>query len=502
MDVFSDSEESCPESSDTDDRDGIGSAYSGNAQGILSSLNESIGKIDDFLAFQRGFAHGDVVYSIVDPSKQFGRVVEVSMVVDLETSMGELIEGVNSRKLVRLCPFSLGDFVVHGSWLGRVSRVFDQVSVLLNNGSICDMIVEDPDDVVPLTPSLFVDDSHLFYYPGQRVSIKHHTPETTKWLCGSWKVGRAEGTVFHVNVGLVNVEWITSLLPLGCTQSPPGHLQDPSMLTLLSCFSHANWQIGDYCLLPKDYDCLYKKSEKESVQPIVTPHFMMIEHLQETEVPKALYSIAKIKIKVDVFWQYGQVSVGLDPQDLHLVSNIGEHDFWPGQFVMEKVTEGDVHRSNVRHLGIVKAVDPQEQIVKVKWFGLKEFVQADWEIREEVVSAYELIEHPDASFSLGDIVIQFPNFDYFEENTPENHITVEQTQENGSIPTTNAFGSSVLQANDSKEKATVPDPANGCTSCVGNVIGFEDEGIEVRWVSGLISKVCILISFSCFKCIR
>ncbi|KAG0449339.1 hypothetical protein HPP92_027379 [Vanilla planifolia] len=118
-----------------------------------------------FLAFQRGFAHGDVVYSIVDPSKQFGRVVEVSMVVDLETSMGELIEGVNSKSLSDYVPF-IRDFVVHGSWLGRVSRVFDQVSVLLNNGSICDMIVEDPDDVVPLTPSLFVDDSHLFYYPG------------------------------------------------------------------------------------------------------------------------------------------------------------------------------------------------------------------------------------------------------------------------------------------------------------------------------------------------
>jgi ubiquitin-conjugating enzyme E2 O len=55
-----------------------------------------------------------------------------------------------------------------------------------------------------------------------------------------------------VEVGSIYVTWIAAAVPGGGSQSPttPAEQQDPKKLTLLSCFSHANWQIGDWCFLP------------------------------------------------------------------------------------------------------------------------------------------------------------------------------------------------------------------------------------------------------------
>ncbi|PKA46255.1 putative ubiquitin-conjugating enzyme E2 24 [Apostasia shenzhenica] len=80
-----------------------------------------------------------------------------------------------------------------------------------------------------------------------------------------------------------------------------------------------------------------------------------------------IYAIVKTRIKVDFQWQNGEISSGLDPEALlPVISNIGDHDFFPGQFVME-VSCQDLLRKSGRNLGLVKIVDSQEQIVKVKW---------------------------------------------------------------------------------------------------------------------------------------
>ncbi|XP_020578764.1 probable ubiquitin-conjugating enzyme E2 24 isoform X2 [Phalaenopsis equestris] len=495
MNMFCDSDsESRTESTDSEEHDGIESAYSGRAWSILSCLDETIEKIDDFLAFQRGFVHGDIVCSISDPSKQLGRVVDVDMSVDLENISGELIEGVNSKKLVKVCPFSLGDYVIHGHWLGRVSRVVDRVTVLLNNGSKCEIMVGDSDDVVPLSPILFEIGSHPLYCPGQRVSVNHNRiSENGRWLYGSWKAGRTEGTICHAEVGFVHVKWVTSLMCLGCISSPPNSLQDPGMLTLLSCFPYANWQIGDCCTLPPDYQNYSKMADKEPVFVTVAPQFTKMDHSGVSDqLCKEIYSIARIRTKIDVLWQNGLVSAGVDPEVLLPASNIGEHDFWPGQFVTEKVTCEDMEASSVQHLGVVKSVESLEQIVKVKWITAEPKKTENFNRdMEEIISAYELIEHPDASYLLGDIVIRFPNCENFE-NIPNLQIGTEQILEHKSIPAKKITIPSLLHANDYKKKA-LSYGLDSCpasyASCIGFVIGFTNESVLVRWTSGLISKV-------------
>lgn len=120
MDTFlSDSDwESSSESSSSEDREETEYLYVGQARSILSSLEESIGKIDDFLSFERGFVLGDLVCSVTDPSGQMGRVVGIDMLVDLESSRGKIMKNVNSKKLLKIRSISVGDYVVCGPWLG------------------------------------------------------------------------------------------------------------------------------------------------------------------------------------------------------------------------------------------------------------------------------------------------------------------------------------------------------------------------------------------------
>lgn len=493
--VVSDSDsESYTESSDNEDQYDSESAYGGHAQSILSSLDESIEKIDDFLAFGRRFTHGDIVHSVTSPSGQMGRVVGVDTIVDLETSTGELIKDINSKNLLRLLSFASGDYVICGPWLGRVRKVFDLVTILFSDGAKCEIMTGDPDILMPIPPNLN-DEEPYPYYPGQHVKTKLPAfSKSVRWLCGSWKVSQDEGTVCHVEVGLVDVNWIASITICQGSSAPiPPHLQDPKKLTLLSCFPCSNWQIGDWCTLPNDYFSEVLMSCKESCAlGFTTQHFVQVQKElgRKNEVCKEIFVIAKVKTKVDVVWQNRLVSIGIHSNTLSPVAHVSDHDFWPEQFVLEKVISEDVVVPGGQRLGIVKKVNAQEQTVEVKWIcpAIEKTVASIGASNEEIVSAYELIEHPDFSYSVGDIVFRLlPDLARFEEN-------LHHAQTDGEYQDLPVKGVSceVLLEQVALEKHThegQDEYAAGYLSHIGNVIGFKDEGFEVKWASGLISKV-------------
>ncbi|KAK7300867.1 hypothetical protein RJT34_11718 [Clitoria ternatea] len=60
--------ETSSDSSSSEDQEDADFRYGGQAWSILSSLEESIGRIDDFFSFERAFVHRDVVCSLSDPS--------------------------------------------------------------------------------------------------------------------------------------------------------------------------------------------------------------------------------------------------------------------------------------------------------------------------------------------------------------------------------------------------------------------------------------------------
>jgi len=467
MDLFtidSDSE-SYTGTSDSEDQE-CEFTYSDHAQNILSSLDESIGKIDNFLTFERGFLHGDIVCPVSDPSGQLGRVVGVAMFVDLETSSGDIIKDVNSKKLSRVRSFVSGDCVVMGPWIGRVIRAFDLVTLLFSDGAKCEILLRDSDVLKPIPPVLF-EDAPYFYYPGQRVRIVDPSvSKSATWLCGSWRPSRDDGIVSHVDVGLVHVNWITSVTNVwGDKSSSPPNIQDPKKLTLLSCFPYANWQLGDWCALMTDNNgCLWMDSGKSCIlseDQKCDSHAHMYFESYGSDCSQT-FVVAKTKSTVDVLWQNGTVSLGLEPQALLPVSTLGDHDFWPGQFVLEKLTVEDAARCP--RTAIVSDVDALERTVNVKWIGPahSDIVSYGSDPAVETVSVYELVEHPDFSFCTGEVVIR----------SAMNIDKSEADPTNGSLA--------------SKESLVT---SSGFLSCTGNVLGYKDNGIEVQWANGVISKV-------------
>ncbi|XP_077252277.1 putative ubiquitin-conjugating enzyme E2 24 isoform X2 [Tasmannia lanceolata] len=478
-------------SSDSEDQDDIESIYGGHAQSILSSLEESIGKIDDFLAFEKGFLHGDIVCSAMNPSGQMGRVLDVDMTVDLETISGKIVKDVNSKKLLKSRSFSVGDYVVHGPWVGRVGRVVDIVTVLFDDGAKCEITTEDPETLLPLYPNL-PEDQQYPYYPGQKVRLLH-VFKSARWLCGSWKRNREEGTVCRVEIGSLYVNWVASVM-IGCNFGGPAppYLQDPKNLTLLSCFPYASWQLGDWCMLPIVKE---KVPMNASSQGLIEMDKKFGGRPQRRDPDcEQLFVIVKTKTKVDVLWQDGSRSIGLDSQTLTPVNNVGDHDFWPEQFVLEKGTYDNLHSG--QRVGIVENVDAKERIVKVKWTSSdpNRTIDSNEELNEETVSAYELIDHPDYSYCPGDVVFRLLSHS---ENLEGTFPVIKTDGQNQSreYPQNTKMDVDTLKLlrKDSLGKKYISEGhgeyAKGFLSCIGNVTGFKDGGVEVRWASGLTSKV-------------
>ncbi|XP_020211246.1 probable ubiquitin-conjugating enzyme E2 23 [Cajanus cajan] len=212
--------------------------------------SESTQNFSDVEVVDRGFLHGDFVAAASDPTGQVGVVVDVNMCVDLLAYDGSIIKDVSSKNLKRIRDFTVGDYVVLGPWLGRIDDVLDNVTVLFDDGSVCKVSKADPLNLKPISKNI-LEDGHFPYYPGQRVRASSSSVfKNSRWLSGLWKANRLEGTVTKVTVGSVFVYWIASAGYGPYSSTAPAEEQSPKNLKLLSCFAHANWQLGDWCLLP------------------------------------------------------------------------------------------------------------------------------------------------------------------------------------------------------------------------------------------------------------
>ncbi|XAR66465.1 Ubiquitin--protein ligase [Bertholletia excelsa] len=463
MDLFSDID-SFSESSSSEEQNDIEMLYGGQACRLLSNLEKTIDKIDEYLSFERAFTYGDFVCSANDPSGQMGRVVNVDMIVDLESGHGKIIKDVNSGILQRIHSISVGDYVVLGPWVGKADKIVHHVTVVFDDGAKSQYTTMGPEKLLPLSSDL-LEGSQYLYYPGQKVQIQLSTvSKSAKWLCGSWKEKRDQGTVSAVEVGLVYVDWL-ACARVGCERMPaPPCLQEPKNLTLLSCFSHVNWQLGDWCMLPN--------SHSEGIT-----HKVFLDDPTKTSlVFPEIFVIVKTKTKVDVVWQDGSQSLGLDSNLLLPANIIDAYDFWPEQYVLEKSTCDDLHVSSGQRWGVVKSVNAKERTVRVKWesFAVNQAIGIEEEQMEETVSAYELAEHPDYSYCPGDIVLQL-----------EKQLSVDKENIQSSHMSTKFDSSKDAEPKDKRcdgEQNVFLNSRYLC--CIGIVVGFKGGNVEVKWASG------------------
>ncbi|KAI3466675.1 hypothetical protein Pfo_023338 [Paulownia fortunei] len=470
--------DSLSESSSSEDQEDIESLYGGQARTIFSSLEETIEKIDDFLMFERGFLHGDIVCLVSDPLRQMGKVVNLDMTVDLENIYGCKIHNVHSRDLQKMRSISVGDYVVRGAWLGKVEKIVDRVTILFDDGTKCQLTAEGPEKIIALSPDLIEDPQYPFY-PGQRVQIESSVSRSTHWLCGIRKDKQEQGTVCNVDAGLVFVDWLSCAVTNGEKGPAPPCLQDSKNLSVLSCFPHANWQLGDWCVLPVEqnlpsaYAPGLVKGHKQSE--------MSIESRGRSPNSQQIAVIVRTKTKVDVQWQDGSQSLGLDSHLLFPVNIVDAHDFWPDAFVLEKGTVDDSQVPGFQRWGIVRSVDPKERTVKVKWCKSSlDLLDSEEELIEEIVSAYELVEHPDYSYCLGEAVFRTDKsiVDLTDGNCERNH-TISKIY--------------IGEEADPKDVENSEDQTeylnNKFLSYFGTVVGFENGDVEVKWGTGATSKV-------------
>ncbi|KAG0472540.1 hypothetical protein HPP92_014397 [Vanilla planifolia] len=575
----------------------------GQVKILWTDGSESTEDMKDITVLDRGFLHGDIVSSVSDPAGQLGLVLDVSIMVDLQTSNGELIKNISSKDLKRIREFTIGDYVVLGPWLGRVDDVLDNVTVLFDDGSVCKVIKADPLRLKAVSRPV-IDDANCPYYPGQRVrAVSSSVFKSSRWLSGLWKASRLEGTVIKVQTASLIVYWMASAyLGVGATSDVPSEEQNPKDLTLLSCFSYANWQLGDWCLLPSLF--ANKSSESASLQepigecnsgarnPNEVPNLVNFCRSSETEknvlvdtptlsyddadhlvanqvsdnytenslmsicddgnyqlqdnstthsnltesiAPESSETVLKCDscsssstvresahegwpayrkklrrvlfkrekkaskkvetferallivntvTKVDVAWQNGSRDYGLESTSLIPIHTPNDHEFFPEQYVVEKETSGGEDSVEPNRVGIVRSLNSKERTVRVKWFKPVSCPEEPRQFScDELVSAYELDEHPDYDYCYGDVVVRLSPAS----TSSQSEIALDKLGENAD----EAGRESDVDAQSSKQESLKSESwvHFKSLSWVGNITGLQDGDIEVTWADGMVSKV-------------
>ncbi|XP_073056031.1 probable ubiquitin-conjugating enzyme E2 24 isoform X1 [Primulina eburnea] len=466
MDSLLNDFDSYSETSSSDYQDDLESLYGGQARSIFSSLEETIEKIDDYLLFEPRYLHGDIVCMASDPSGQIGKVIDMDMIVDLESICGSKIHSISSEKLQKIRHISVNDFVVHGMWLGKVEKIVDNVIVLFDDGRKSQFFANGPEMIISLSPDL-VEDPQYPFYPGQRVQVESSLSKSTNWLCGDRRGKRDLGTICKVDAGLVYVDWLDCVGINGEKCPAPHRLQNSKDLSFFPCFPYGNWKLGDWCVLPNE----------QSLPSLNTSQ--LVEGSQKSETPSETKTavIVKTKTMVDVQWQDGSQALGRDSCTLRPVNILDLHDFLPDSFVLEKRTV-DLQPPENKKFGIVRCVDCKERMVKVKWCMSSVNENFDDKMQvEEIVSAYELVEHPGYAYSPGEAVFRKGRFvDVFTDCSS----LANSDLENGSDQT------EYLR--------------NNFLSRIGIIIALRNGEIEVKWATGTISKVAPYDIYQVDKC--
>jgi len=143
-----------------------------------------------------------------------------------------------------------------------------------------------------------------------------------------------------------------------------------------------------------------RKSEKQKAEAM-TPDDSLREQASKC------VQIMSTKTVCDVRWGDGNIERGVPGVDLHALEHLGNHDFFPEDFVVEEEDVADemdilpaaAAPGKPEKLGVVLTSNFAERTCKVHWFGTEE---------EEEVAVYELSRHQQHVFRLEDVVLRLP----------------------------------------------------------------------------------------------
>nr|POF03338.1 putative ubiquitin-conjugating enzyme e2 23 [Quercus suber] len=383
-----------------------------------------------------------------------------------------------------------------GPWLGRIDDVLDNVTVLFDDGFVCKVSKAEPLRLKPISKNI-LEDGHFPYYPGQRVRASSSSVfKNSRWISGLWKATRLEGTVTKVTVGSVFIYWIASAGYGPDSSTAPTEEQSPKNLKLLSCFAHANWQLGDWCLFPSsalsssnpldkglskselhdsangELDSTQMGSGCDSEEVSLEESTGNTESMDldpvaavdgndkngernEPESSSCGSSLSVSKEPVHESWPLHRKKIRcrLDSTRLIPIDSPGDHEFVAEQYVVEKASDDGDDVGEARRVGVVKSVNAKERTACVRW--LKPVAQAE-DPREN---------------SFGVDSAEEPKH----QNGP-NEVKRDMKKRSGSKKVDDASGSKA---------------SNNFTdlSWVGNITGLKNGDIEATWADGMVSTV-------------
>eukprot|EP00850_Spirogloea_muscicola_P001853 SM000007S20813 [mRNA] locus=s7:323315:328166:- [translate_table: standard] len=483
---------------------------------------------DSLRVLDRSFLHGDIVAWAQDPLGMMGTVVAVELRVELERPGGARVPDVDSRLLRPVRPLWPGQYVVHGSWLGRVEDVLDTVTVAFDDGARCRLQDVDEERLEPVQQSPIDDEKESPYYPGQRVEADRSSLyRDAQWLHGAWRPQRRQGTVVQVEAGTVTVFWLAAGGPKGTHrhEAPPDvpaeRMQAEDLVPLMY-FYHTNWGLGDYTMpIPEpapearqgsgedDSDGAPDDAAGEAAapQPAVPRKKSKARskkqkrraRRREAEAEQALL-IVGTHTKVDVRWQDATLvshcmpttgagvracwSQGVEASSLVPVNHLGDHDFWPDEYVLQRTVGEEAQQERlISRAGLVKSVDFKQRTAVVQWMKQVSEPHERLEFEEgELVSVYELLEHPDYTYRLGDVVIGLRSASDAEGQPDQ--AQPDQAQVNAAQ--VDDVGQTEPKVDEDGRSSA---PMEKDLSWVGEIAGLEAGEILVAWADGVVSKV-------------
>eukprot|EP00898_Chlorokybus_atmophyticus_P004959 jgi/Chlat1/5464/Chrsp36S05424 len=503
-------------------------------------LGEREERLDQLEVLDRAFLHGDVVAKASEPLGQTGTVTGVQLLLDLELGTDCRLQMVPAQQLQHVRPFRVGNYVLYGLWLGRVEEVVDNVTIRFEDGCVCKVLRATPERLIPKDendPSW--DEGECPYYPGLVVrATSNHVFRSAKWLRGSFRNQR-DGVVTAVEPGDVSVNWMAACKDAMWTNNTPPATLDGSKLVPMNYFSYTCWQLGDRALVPDGVCQRFSASQDKASDasdvdasqdepaaagtteasnstaapaeaPTAAPGSSEAcgtgsnaRRTKRADQPRRRRQNKKRKDRkepaacsaalvvgthttVDVLWQDRTVGTAVPAHTLVPVTHLGDHDFWPDEYVLEASAQNNDGRvSSARKTGIVHSVNAKERTAVVKWLKRGPGNQLLGMEEPEVVSVYELSEHTDFSYRLGDVVLRLPtNTDDAGAGEEAGHPAGDEYNKHDEAGTAEAAAHTDATAAQQAAEEDQTLASTEALSDVGEIVGHSNGQVKVAWADG------------------
>ncbi|CAN6338407.1 unnamed protein product [Urochloa humidicola] len=367
---------------------------------------------------------GTAVASVSDHGGQPGVITGVDTKLDLVQLHGggaddepcrvDVATGVSPAEVRPVRKLTRGDYVVSGTWLGRVVELSVDVDVLFDGGrSVCRVTNAADTLRVVSKRNSFWHRSRSAFYPGDRVVAGDDDASVfraSRWIKGQWKpTHNGEGTVAKVATGGVLVYWAASLLHDDDASSAPpaAYHPNPRNLTFF-CPGGKDlmwfWLLSSRCHFRSRNPARAHRKKHRTNNGILIRMARVRRRLTTAGV-KWPMSVAGTRTTVDVLWQDGTRQLGVPSASLRRIPMRNEKDFFPGQRVVGKVLSPHVAAPTVvaGRVGVVKSLSYEDQTACVSWITAAPGDESSE--GDTVMSTYDLTRSSDHSFFYGDMVV-------------------------------------------------------------------------------------------------